>query len=39
MNFTIPTSMFRYDGEKIAKHACNFVSKDEKAVFLHQAFA
>lgn len=31
--------MFRYDGEEIAKHAYNFVSKGEKAVFLHQAFA
>ena len=31
--------MFHYDGEKIARHAKNFVSKDKKAVFSHQAFA
>lgn len=31
--------MFHYDGEEIAKHAYSFVSKGEKAMFSHQAFA
>lgn len=33
------TLMFHYDGEEIAKHAYSFVSKGEKAMFSHQAFA